>query len=162
MTQTDALNRSETPAPSNSLDGGMSMAPVVYNLGTVGESSRYPGVQTVVSSTDARFNQQAAAPEVPEPAVVRRRVSSDAEMRDSRRSRLRAAHTAAVIRAEAEGRALDHGRDTNDFVAAMRADIARATLHSQRPSLFGYVIRRFVSHRSGSTASAAMGAASIG
>src|SRR5688500_7441488 len=118
MTQTDSLSRSGNAAPPTSFDAAMSMAPAVYDLSNAWSLD---GAQLAVTAPCADENNDASGPE---PVAVSRRRVSDAATRVGRRSRLRAAHVEAVSRAEAEGRALDVGRQTNEFMAAMRADIA--------------------------------------
>ena len=140
----EVLIRAEPHLP---LGDGMSMAPTVYDLGSATGLSRLAEPRIADPVADAGVADEESAP-VPVSATVTRRRVSDAATRVGRRSRLRAAHVEAMSRAEAEGRALDVGRDTNEFVAAMRADIARASLHSQRPPLVRYVIRRWVTNRS--------------
>lgn len=159
MTYTDALSRTDATTSSSMFDNVMSIAPAVCELGAVAGEWRADGGSFAPAAAPSVSEQDAVATEPAVPVAVTRRRVSDAATRVGRRSRLRAAHVEAVSRAEAEGRPLSVGVETNEFVAAMRADIARASLHSERPPLLRYVIRRWVSHR-GAT-SATLGAATV-
>lgn len=127
MTQTDTPTRPQCASPASVPLPSVSIAPVVHDRAT----PRPERVQAAVSAP-----APARAPAPGRTAVVH------APTRASRRSRLLAAHAAASARAEAEGRKRDVSAETRTFIEALRADIARAALRSERPSMLRYVLRR--------------------
>lgn len=76
--------------------------------------------------------------------AAQRVIVAEGVARAGRRSRLGAAYTEALARHGAAH--LDFGRDAHEFVATLRADLIdeeSANLRSERPSLLGYMTRRF-------------------
>jgi len=171
MTEMNELTQNGSTSSSDFLTGSLSIAPMVYDLiDHLPSMQKFaaerdtlpvvtPWVEAQVRADHADHGGEAVPirrppADCPVPATVEptvdpaarelseRRLAliAAAQRRTGRRSRLRAAWTAEM--STPGGRLGDFGADTNTFVEAMRADIARAQLQSARPSLLAYLIRR--------------------
>ncbi len=167
MTELNELIHVGSASSSDFLDGGLTVAPMVYDLidhlpsmqkftaghrdgsfATVSSVATLPPVDVAAPTpplqvaAEAEVDVDPAARELHERRMA---LITAAQRRTGRRTRLRAAWTAEM--STPDGRLADFGADTNTFVEAMRSDIARAQLRSQRPSMVRYLARRLVPHR---------------